>query len=366
MKNTFGTSVSVTLFGESHGSEIGAVLDGMAPGVKVDTAYIDACLARRRPRDEMSTARREADNYRIVSGVKDGYTTGAPLAILIPNSDTRSGDYASMAGVARPNHADYAAYCKYHGYEDARGGGHFSGRLTAPLVALGAIAATALAGVGVRLGAHIASLGGVCDRPFSLDPLAEIEALGTAAFPVLNSEIESEMRARVRAAREACDSVGGVVECAVAGVPAGVGEPWFDAVECVLAKNIFAIPAVRGVEFGAGFAMATMQGSEANDAYRMDGDRATAVTNHSGGVQGGITNGMPIVFRAAIKPTPTIAKEQQTINFLRGEDTTLAARGRHDPAIVHRACPVVEAVAALTMCDLLAGRFGTDYLAGKQ
>ncbi len=365
MKNTFGQSVSVTLFGESHGAEIGVVLDGMAPGVRVDAAYIDACLARRRPQDAMSTARREPDNYRIVSGVKEGYTTGAPIAILIPNSDTRSGDYAAMAGVARPNHADYAAYCKYHGYEDAAGGGHFSGRLTAPLVAAGAIAALALRERGITLGAHIASLGGVQDKPFSLDPTEEIAGLATAVFPVLDAAAEEPMRAAVLKAKEEADSIGGTIECAVVGMPAGVGEPWFDAVECTLSRAMFAIPAVRGVAFGDGFEMATMRGSEANDAYRMQNGRVVALTNHSGGVQGGITNGMPVVFRVAVKPTPTIAKEQNTVNFLTGEDTILAARGRHDPAIVHRACPVVEAVTALALCDMLAVRYGTDYLAGK-
>ncbi len=365
MKNTFGTAVSVTLFGESHGEEIGAVLDGMAPGVKVDTDYIDACLARRRPQDAMSTSRREPDRYRIVSGVKDGYTTGAPLTILIPNSDTRSGDYAAMEGVARPNHADYTAHCKYHGYEDPRGGGHFSGRLTAPLVALGAIAATALANVGVRVGAHIESLGGVLDRRFDMDPTADLDRLAQAAFPVLNASAEETMRAAVAAAKEAGDSVGGVVECAVAGMPAGVGEPWFDAVECTLSRAMFAIPAVRGVEFGDGFAMADIRGSEANDAFCMQEGRVTTTTNHSGGVQGGITNGMPVIFRVAVKPTPTIGMEQKTVNYMRQEDTTLAARGRHDPAIVHRACPVVEAITALVICDMLAARYGTDYLAGK-
>ncbi len=364
MKNTFGQAVSVTLFGESHGEEIGAVLDGMAPGIKVDTDYIDLCLARRRPKDSMSTARREPDHYRIVSGVKDGYTTGAPIAVLIPNTDTKSGDYAAMAGVARPNHADYAAYCKYHGFEDGRGGGHFSGRLTAPLVALGAIAKTALAGVGVTVGAHIATLGHIADKRFSLDPTDEIKMLSAAEFPVLDASCEDVMRAEVIAAKEAGDSIGGTVECAVVGMPAGVGEPWFDAVECAISRAMFAIPAVRGVEFGDGFAMTAMRGSEANDAYRVVDGRVVASTNHSGGVQGGITNGMPVVFRVAVKPTPTIAKEQDTVNFLTGENTTLAARGRHDPAIVHRACPVVETVAALTLCDLLAGRFGTDYLKG--
>ncbi len=365
MKNTFGQSVAVTLFGESHGGEIGAVLDGIAPGIPVDTKEIDAWLARRRPRDNMSTARREGDPYRIVSGVKDGYTTGAPLAVMIPNSDTRSADYAVMSGVARPNHADYTAHCKYHGFEDARGGGHFSGRLTAPLVALGGIVAPALAARGMALGAHVLSLGGVCDRAFSLDPKTEFSQLKHADFPTLDADAGAHMRARVLEAREAGDSVGGVIECAITGVPAGVGEPWFDAVECRLSRALFAIPAVRGVEFGDGFAMAEMRGSEANDAFRYDGGRVMTATNHSGGVQGGITNGMPIVFRVAIKPTPTIAKEQNTIDFIKGENATLAARGRHDPAIVHRACPVVEAVAALVLADMLAMRYGTDWLRGE-
>ncbi len=365
MKNTFGTSVCVTLFGESHGAEIGAVLDGMAPGLPVDEESIRRRLAMRRPHGALSTARREQDEFRIVSGVRDGKTTGAPLAVLIPNADTRSADYDAMRALARPSHADYAARCKYHGFEDPRGGGHFSGRLTAPLVALGAIALDALALRGIQVGTHISRLAGIADRPFG-DLQSDIEALSDSPFPALDAAAGERMQEQILAARAAGDSVGGVLECAITGMPAGVGEPWFDTVEGVLAHALFAIPAVKGVEFGDGFAIAEGRGSEVNDAWRATPDGVKSKTNHSGGINGGITNGMPIVLRVAVKPTPTIALEQQTVNLETGENATLAARGRHDPCIVHRARAVVDAAVALTLCDLLAGRYGTDWLAGTQ
>lgn len=366
MKNTFGTSVCTTLFGESHGAEIGAVLDGMAPGVRVDEVWIASRLALRRPAGDISTGRREADAFRIASGVKDGRTTGTPICLLIPNGDARSGDYESWRGLARPGHADWTGYCKFHGFEDWRGGGHFSGRLTAPLVAAGAIAQAALAGRGIRIGTHLARAAGVEDRPFG-DLEVDLAALENLPFAMLDGSAAERAQAAIRDAASAGDSVGGVLETAVLGLPAGVGEPWFDTVEGVLAHALFSIPGVKGVEFGAGFALAEMRGSGANDAFRETaGGRVATATNRAGGVNGGITNGMPLVVRCAVKPTPSIARAQETVDFLKGGNAVLELRGRHDPAIVHRARAVADAVVALALCDLLALRFGTDWLAGEK
>ena len=364
MKNTFGTSVSVTLFGESHGDEIGAVLVGMAPGITVDEAQIAAALARRRPAADTGTERREPDRFRVISGVFRGKTTGAPLCIIIQNDNTRHNDYDSWRGFARPGHADYTAYMKYHGFEDYRGGGQFSGRMTAPLVAVGAVAVHALAAKGIAIGTHVASVGGVHDRPFE-DLAADIAALPTAPLGMLDNVAAEQARLVIKAAKEAGDSVGGLLETAVIGLPAGVGEPFFDSVESVLSHMLFSIPAVKGVSFGAGFDFANLRGSRANDAMRMQNGRPVTDTNKNGGVCGGITNGMPLLFRTVVKPTPSIYKPQKTVNFLTGENATLQLTGRHDPAVVHRARPVADAVTALALCDLLALRYGTDYLGEK-
>ena len=361
MKNTFGTSVSVTLFGESHGPETGAVIDGLAPGLPVDEAFIAAQLTLRRPAGKISTARQEADAFRIVSGVFEGRTTGTPLAILIPNADTRSEDY--RRGPARPGHADLAAYEKYHGFEDYRGGGHFSGRITAALVAAGAVVIPVLKAKRILIGTHIARCAGIDDAPFGKDPAADLEKLNSLSFAVLDEGCGSRMRAAIEDAAARGDSVGGVLETAVTGLPAGVGEPWFDTVEGVLSHALFSVPAVKGVSFGDGFALADMAGSEANDPIRMEGGKPVTLTNRNGGVNGGITNGMPLLFRCAVKPTPSIALEQQTVDLLAGADTRLAVKGRHDPAIVHRARVVVDSVTALVLCDLLALRYGTDWRA---
>ena len=360
MKNTFGTSVSVTLFGESHGPGIGAVIDGLAPGLPVDETFIASQLTLRRPAGKISTARQEPDAFRVVSGVFEGHTTGTPLAILIPNTDTRSGDY--QRGPARPGHADLAAYAKYHGFEDYRGGGHFSGRITAALVAAGAVVIPALKAKGILIGTHIARCAGIGDAPFAADPAADLEKLNSMAFAVLDESRGEQMQAAIEAAAAKGDSVGGVLETAVTGLPAGVGEPWFDTVEGVLSHALFSVPAVKGVSFGSGFALADMAGSTANDPIRMKDGKPVTQTNHNGGVNGGITNGMPLLFRCAVKPTPSISLEQQTVDLSAGEDTQLAVKGRHDPAIVHRARIVVDSVTALVLCDLLALRFGTDWL----
>lgn len=362
MKNTFGTSVLVTLFGESHGSQIGAIIDGLAPGITVNEEYIAKKLSLRRPAGRISTGRIESDRFRIVSGVFEGRTTGTPICILIPNENVNSRNYEDRRFLARPGHADYTAWVKYHGCEDYRGGGHFSGRLTAALTAAGAIAMSALEARGIRIGTHIARCAGLSDRGFD-DIRADLEILEQRTFAVLDEDAGERMRAAIEAAADDGDSVGGVLETIVTGMPAGVGEPWFDTLEGVLSHALFSIPAVKGVEFGEGFAMADMRGSRSNDSFRMDGGTVVTATNHNGGINGGISNGMPLVFRCAVKPTSSIYREQETVHFRDGRDASLKLTGRHDPAIVHRARVVADAVTALTLCDLLAQRYGTDWLA---
>lgn len=364
MKNTIGNHVSVTLFGESHGPSIGVVLDGLAPGMRVDEEYITAMLAQRRPAGALSTARREPDPFVIESGVWQGYTTGTSVCIRIPNTDTRSGDYADTRWLARPSHADYTAHQKYHGFEDYRGGGHFSGRLTAALVAAGALVMPSLVAKGIAIGTHIQRCAGVADRDFG-DIAQDIAALQKLDFGALDAAAAEEMQQRILKAKAEGDSVGGVLETAVIGLEPGLGEPWFDTVEGVLAHALYAIPAVKGVEFGAGFGLADMTGSVANDAFCQTDRGIATATNHSGGVNGGITNGMPVIFRCAVRPTPTLSRPQNTIDMRTGEAAVLQSKGRHDPCIVHRARVVVDAVTALAVCDLLAGRYGTDWLGAQ-
>lgn len=337
MKNTIGNSLTVTLFGESHGKAIGAVLDGMPSGIKVDEEYIASQLTRRRPKDALSTPRQEKDEFSILSGVFEGRTTGTPICITIPNADTHSSDYGEMQYKMRPSHADYTANCRYNGFQDYRGGGHFSGRITAALVAAGALIIPALNKKGIYVSTNILSVAG--------------------------ETVEEKRNEKILAAKSEGDSVGGVLETSITGVPAGVGEPWFDTVEGMLSHAIFSIPAVKGIEFGLGFNFADKKGSEANDQMYVDGDSVKCYTNNNGGVMGGITNGMPIVFRTVIKPTPTISKEQKTVDISTMQNTTISARGRHDPCIVHRASVVVESVAALVIADMLSAKYGTDWLA---
>ena len=337
MKNTIGNSLTVTLFGESHGKAIGAVLDGMPSGIKVDEEYIASQLTRRRPKDALSTPRQEKDEFSILSGVFEGRTTGTPICITIPNADTHSSDYGEMQYKMRPSHADYTANCRYNGFQDYRGGGHFSGRITAALVAAGALIIPALNKKGIYVSTNILSVAG--------------------------ETVEEKRNEKILAVKSEGDSVGGVLETAITGVPAGVGEPWFDTVEGMLSHAIFSVPAVKGIEFGLGFNFADKKGSEANDQMYVDGDSVKCYTNNNGGVMGGITNGMPIVFRTVIKPTPTISKEQKTVDITTMQNTTISARGRHDPCIVHRASVVVESVAALVIADMLSAKYGTDWLA---
>lgn len=361
MKNTLGTSVAVTVFGESHGPAIGAVIDGLAPGIPIDNSFIEAQLTKRRPAGKISTARVEADKFEVLSGVFNGKTTGTPIAILIKNENVRSSDYSDVSRLARPGHADYTAHVKYNGFEDYRGGGHFSGRITAAIVAAGAIAISALAGKGIVLATHIKSCAGICDRNFD-DILADIVTLDNMNFAVLDPAAADKMRSAIEEAAADGDSVGGVLQTAVCGVPAGVGEPFFDSVESVLSHALFSIPAVKGVEFGDGFRLAQMRGSEANDPFCMKNGKISTKTNKNGGINGGITNGQPILFNCAVKPTPSIFKEQETVDYIKNEEARLSLKGRHDPAIIHRARVVVDSMTALVLCDMLSARFGTNFL----
>lgn len=359
MKNTIGQSVAVTLFGESHGQYIGAVIDGLAPGIEIDTRFIEHQLTLRRPSGEISTPRVEKDEFILASGVFEGKTTGTPLCILIPNTNTKSGDYSR--GVARPSHADYTAFVKYGGFEDYRGGGHFSGRITAALVAAGAIAILALKSKGIAVATHVKECAGIKDREFE-DFESDFNYLNNNTFAVLDADAKQKMIDAILSAKADGDSVGGVLETVITGMPAGVGEPWFDTVEGVLAHAMFSVPAVKGVEFGAGFDIATMRGSEANDPFYAEDGKILTKTNNSGGINGGITNGMPIVMRCAIKPTPTIFKQQDTVDLKAGTNAKTEQKGRHDPCIVHRARVVADSVTALTLCDLLSQRYGTNFL----
>ncbi len=361
MKNTFGNNLTITLFGESHGEAIGCVLDGISPGVKVDMEYIKAAMIKRAQRGDLSTPRKEADEVMIISGVKDGYTEGTPICFLIKNENKHSSDYSSLENTPRPSHADYTAECKYHGFQDKRGGGHFSGRITAPLVAAGALVRSALLAKGITIGSHIRTLHGINDDGFG-NIEDEVALLATRDFPTLSEIARERMTREILDAKEDEDSVGGIIETAIIGVPAGVGEPWFDTVEGMLAHAMLSIPAVKGIEFGMGFDFASLTGSEARDEFTYDDGRVITRTNNNGGINGGITNGMPIVFSLAVKPTPSISREQRTVDLKAKRDTEIVIRGRHDPAIIHRACAVVDALSALVVGDMLITRFGSDAL----
>ena len=345
-----------SIFGESHGPAIGVVLEQVPPGLVLDREAISKEMARRAPgKSPLSTARKEADVPEILSGVFDGKTTGTPLCAIIHNSDHHSKDYAKTRFLARPSHGDYTGFVRYQGCNDYRGGGHFSGRLTAPLVFAGAVAKQLLAQRGITVGAHISQIGTVKDKSFADTQLTPtlFQTLSEKAFPTVDDQAGAAMQAEILQAREELDSIGGAIQCAVLGLPVGVGSPDLGCnVEGVLAQHLFAVPAVKGISFGAGFAFASMRGSAANDFY-MDGGQVKTRTNHSGGVNGGISNGMPVLFQVAIRPTPSIGQEQNTINFSTMEDAKLTIQGRHDPCIVHRAVPVIEAAAALAICELL-------------
>lgn len=361
MKNTFGNALKITLFGESHGDAIGAVIDGLTPGIEIDYEFIDRQLNRRRSKTQVCTQRVEKDDYRIISGVFEGHTTGTPLCIVIPNRDTKSSDYQLFSSVARPGHADYTANCKYHGYQDYRGGGHFSGRITVALVAAGAIIQSALEKKGIYVGTHIKKCADVCDRNFE-NYVEDIKKLHVAQFSILDENSKEKMLSKTTEIKANGDSVGGIMQTAIYGMPCGVGEPWFDSLESMLSHAMFSIPAVKGVEFGIGFGCADMMGSEMNDEFYVDDGDILTRSNNNGGINGGISNGMPIVFNCAVKPTSSIPRKQKTVNFIDKYDTEIEISGRHDATIIPRACVVAETLSAVVVADLLIARYGTDYL----
>lgn len=356
MASYLGEHIHVSVFGQSHSPAIGVVVDGLPAGEKVDMEELGRFLKRRAPgQTPTSTPRKEADLPHFLSGLVDDVTCGAPLAALIENTNTRSQDYEQLRDKPRPGHADFTAQVKYGGFQDVAGGGHFSGRLTAPLCIAGGICLQILKRRGIEVAAHIASIAGQADRPF--DPMGEstetLEALKRAPFPALDEKAGELMRKAIFEAKEDRDSVGGIVECLVTGVPAGLGDPMFGGMENRLAAALFGIPAVKGVEFGEGFGVAKLRGSQNNDPFTVKDGKIVTETNHSGGILGGITNGMPLVFRLAVKPTPSISKPQQTVSLSENRVEELVITGRHDPCIVPRAVPVVEAVTALVLSDLL-------------
>lgn len=353
--SSWGNKVKISIFGESHGAGIGVVLDGVTPGIKLDMEELLLNMGRRAPgKDKAATPRKEADTPNIISGVLDGVTTGAPICCVIENTNTRSGDYGNILSKPRPGHADYTGFMRYNGYNDIRGGGHFSGRLTAPLVFAGSVCRQILKQQGVEIASHIYSVGNIKDEPFtpvSIDSEL-IKRLNTKSFPLINESVEDEMRALMEDARLSQDSVGGIIECVATGLKPGLGSPMFGGVENVISSVMFGVPAVKGIEFGAGFDITRMRGSQSNDPFKFDGDSVVTTSNNNGGILGGITNGMPVLFRVAIKPTASISIEQDTVDLQTKENTKLVIKGRHDPCIVSRASVVIESALALALVNL--------------
>ena len=358
MSSTYGENLKLSIFGQSHGAAIGMTLDGIPAGLPVDFEKLQLFLNRRAPgQNDWSTSRKEADSPEFLAGVMDGFTCGAPISAVIYNRNARTEDYGVLKDTPRPGHADYTAQVKYGGFQDASGGGHFSGRLTAPLCIAGGLCKQWLEEMGIQIGAHILAIGECADLYFDpMDP--EIESVGSG-FPVLDEEAGKAMQELIRQAHDAGDSVGGIIECAVTGLPAGIGEPMFGGVESRIAQIVYGIPAVKGVEFGIGFDCACVPGSQTNDGFAIVDGKIVTQTNNAGGIQGGITNGMPVIFTAAIKATPSIACSQQSVNLKTMEEVSLEVKGRHDPCIVPRAVPVVEAAAAIAIYDLILGNTQT-------
>ncbi len=358
MSSTIGENIKISVFGESHGRAIGVVIDGLPAGVKLDMDKILFEMKRRAPgNDKTATPRKERDLPQILSGILEDTTTGAPMCAIIENTNTKSKDYSNIKTCPRPGHSDYPAFIKYNGFNDIAGGGHFSGRITAPLVFAGAVCKEILKLKGVRVTAHIGSIANVEDIPFDPCRITDeiIDTLLNSSFPLLDSSREEAMRNAVAQASANKNSVGGTIECAVVGMDPGIGFPMFDGIEGRIAKAVFGVPAMKGIEFGRGFDLTKMYGSESNDNFRYDENgKVYTETNNCGGILGGITNGMPITFKVAVKPTPSIAQSQKTINLETKKNDVLEIKGRHDPCIVLRAVPVIEAVTAITMLDLLS------------
>lgn len=353
MSSTYGEILKLSIFGQSHGPAIGMTMDGIPAGLPVDYDKLQCFLNRRAPgQGSYSTPRKETDNPEFLSGIVDGYTCGAPIAAMITNSNTRSGDYENLKDCPRPGHADYPAQIKYKGYQDVAGGGHFSGRLTAPLCIAGGLCKQWLESIGIHIGAHISSIAGIQDEPVGLDWLNPDLGSIKDDFPVVNMNAGIKMQEEIARAKADGDSVGGTIECFVTGLPAGLGDPMFEGIESKFAQIIYGIPAVKGLEFGSGFHGSNLRGSQNNDPYTITDGKVQTISNRSGGILGGITTGMPIVFRAAIKPTPSIAKEQQSVSLKNKKIQPLSIHGRHDPCIVPRAVPVIEAAAAIAIFDI--------------
>lgn len=356
MSCSFGEKFRITVFGQSHSEAIGAVIEGIPAGIRLDTEKIGRFMARRAPgSNAYSTKRKEADIPEIISGVVDGITCGAPLCAVIKNNDQHSKDYSKLRVLPRPSHSDYAAYIKHSGFNDIRGGGNFSGRMTAPICFAGAIAMQILEEKGISIGAHIEKIAGVSDSRF--DPVnvnsETLRKVTLKEFPLIDDTKKDEMLSKIESARLDSDSVGGVIECAVTGAPAGIGEPMFEGIENAISQAVFAVPAIKGIEFGNGFDCTDLRGSENNDEFILKDGRIVTKTNNHGGILGGITSSMPIIFRVAVKPTPSISKPQMTVNLETGKEEELVIEGRHDPCIVPRAVPCIEAVTALALINLI-------------
>ncbi len=356
MSSVIGDKIKLSIFGESHGEAIGCVIDGLPAGIKIDMNAVYKDMQRRAPgKDKTATPRLEKDIPHILSGMLDNVTTGAPLAMVIENTNTKSGDYSNLMTVPRPGHSDYPAYVKYGGNNDIRGGGHFSGRLTAPLVFAGSVAKQILSQMGVTIGAHIKQIGSVCDAVSDLNKTDKslLDTLSSSTFSLIDETKEQAMRDEIEKARLSLDSVGGIIECFAVGLPVGLGGNMFDTVEGKLASILFGVPAVKGVEFGIGFGFANKRASEVNDQYEIKNGRVATLSNNNGGVLGGMTDGAPLSVSVAIKPTPSIAKKQKSVNLLTMENAELEIHGRHDPCIVVRAVPVIECAVALGLLDLM-------------
>lgn len=355
MASEYGKNLKISVFGQSHGTAIGVNIDGLGAGETIDEEKLYKFMQRRAPgKNKTSTARNEKDKPKFISGVENGKTCGFPICAIIENSDMHSSDYESLKNTPRPGHADYTAYVKYGEDVDMRGGGHFSGRLTAPMCIAGGIALQILEKHGIYIGAHVLSIEDEKDENFPLKPEKEMfEEISRKDFPAINDDCAKKMEERILSAKDELDSVGGVVECVIVGVPAGVGSAMFDGIEGRLSSAIFGIPAVKGIEFGLGFESTRIKGSINNDAFVVNDGKIETETNNCGGILGGISNGMPIVFKVAFKPTPSIAQKQKTVDLKKMENTTIEILGRHDPCVVLRAVPVVEAVAATVILDLL-------------
>lgn len=356
MSGTWGNKIELSIFGESHGKAIGIVINGIKPGFEIDMDKIEKEMERRAPgRNKMSTQRKEGDKPKILSGIFEGKTTGAPISMIIENSDTRSKDYSKLKDLMRPGHADYAGNRRYGGFNDYRGGGHFSGRITAPLVFAGALAKQLLEEKGIKIGAHISSVGKVKDDSFNRINISEslLENLLKKELPLIKDEKIEEVKEEIEKVRLKGNSIGGTIECAIIGVKAGIGSPFFDSLESKIASLAFSVPAVKGIEFGLGFEISEMTGAEANDEYYVENGEIKAYSNNNGGITGGISNGMPITYKVAIKPTPSISIEQRTVNISTMENEKLVIEGRHDPCIVQRAVVVIEAIAAIAILEAI-------------